>query len=114
MPRYHKLVRDKIPARILAKGERCVARPLREEERDEFLDQKACEELMELMAARALSQDGSSRREKVVHEAADVFEVLSTILRREGITLAEVRAKMHAIRGERGGFDDFILLEEAD
>lgn len=110
---YPKLVRNKIPARILAKGEHCVFRPLREDEKDEAIDTKVCEELLELLAARSGTPASSNRRENIIHEAADVLEVLSTILKREGITLNEVRTKMRLLREERGGFDEFILLEEA-
>ncbi len=114
MIKFHKLVRDKVPARIRAKGQRCVDRPLREDEKDGALDRKASEEILELLVARALPRDDSSRRAKVIHELADVFDVLSAMLKRERISLDEVRAKMLAIREERGGFDEFIMLEEAE
>lgn len=114
MPVFHKLVRDKIPAIILAKGEHCISRPLRDDEKDSALDTKLCEETLELIAARDLPQSDAGRREKVVHEFADVFEVLSALLRRVGILLDEVRAKARDLREARGGFDDFILLEKAE
>ena len=59
---YKKLVRDKIPEIIMAKGNSAVTRLLSDEEFSESLKRKLCEEVNEYLA------DGT------VDELADIYE----------------------------------------
>lgn len=69
---YKKLVRDKIPEIIMAKGNSAVTRLLSDEEFSESLKRKLCEEVNEYLA------DGT------VDELADIYEVLLALVENTG------------------------------
>lgn len=97
-----KLVRDLIPALILAEGRRPVTRVLDEGEYTVALHDKLLEEATELREAR---------REDQLEEAADVYEVLTSIARLLGTDMDAVAAKAAEKRTSRGGFAGRIWLE---
>ena len=97
---YHKLVRDRIPEIITAKGHTCVTRILDEEEYLEMIDAKLDEELAEY------------RRERTIEELADLMEVIYAAAEAGGCSrqdLEQIRAKKAA---SRGAFRNRILLLE--
>ena len=98
MESYNKLVRDKIPEILDAKGvpyEQRIASP---EEYKEELIKKLGEE-----SAEFASSNGSAE------ELADVLEVIEALKALpEYADVEEIRQKK---RGERGGFDKMIIVK---
>lgn len=95
---YNKLVRDKIPEIIEAKGGKAETRILSDEEYRMFLEAKLDEEA------------GEYHRDKTVEELADILEVVYALAASMGCTkeeLLEIYEKKH---GARGGFAKKILL----
>ncbi|TAK96226.1 phosphoribosyl-ATP pyrophosphohydrolase [Patescibacteria group bacterium] len=103
---YPKLVRDKIPAIVSARtGQETKNRILEsDEEYLKFLLHKVQEEAYELANAEG--------REHVAEEAADVKELLDTILEMHGLTWAEVQEVQTKKAAERGGFRGRVLMIE--
>lgn len=99
---YNKLVRDKIPEIIKAKGERPVVRVLNINEYKHPLENKLMEECNEVLAA-----NGQER----IEELADVLEVLMALAKLEGASLDNVRALANKKTEKRGAFDERIFLE---
>ncbi|NTW14330.1 MAG: nucleoside triphosphate pyrophosphohydrolase [Candidatus Moranbacteria bacterium] len=99
--RYDKLVRDKIPELIGAKGEECLFHIAEDEEYATKLYEKLREETEELI------------RERNIGEVADVLEVVDAIISREGFSRNEVEAAKSKKREERGGFGGRIILDES-
>lgn len=96
---YKKLVRDKIPEIIMAKGNSAVTRILSDEEFSESLKKKLCEEVNEYLA------DGT------VDELADIYEVLLALVENTGISFEsfdELRKKKAL---EKGVFSQRIFLD---
>ena len=92
-----KLVRDKIPAIILADGKKPMTRILDTEEYLEELDKKLNEEIAEYQA------------DKSIEEMADVLEVLFAICEARGHSVEELMEVRAAKREERGGFEERIF-----
>ena len=99
--KYHKLVRDKIPERIRAKGGNPVTHVAGEEEYREKLAEKFREEVDEYLSA------GSAE------EMADVFEVITAILKDKGLTIEQIVELQKKKRDERGAFKERIILDES-
>lgn len=99
--KYDKLVRDRIPELIGAKGEECLFHIAEEEEYAEKLYEKLREETEELIADRSIG------------EVADVLEVIDAIIAKEGFSRDEVDSVKSRKREERGGFGGRIILEES-
>lgn len=99
--RYDKLVRDKIPEIIRAKGGTPVTHVADAEEFRAKLDEKLLEEAGEWV------KDAS------IEEMADVFEVITAILELHGWTIEDVLVAQTKKRVERGAFKERIILEEA-
>jgi predicted house-cleaning noncanonical NTP pyrophosphatase (MazG superfamily) len=99
--RYDKLVRDKIPDIIRAKGGNPVTHTATDAEYAAKLKDKFNEELWEYLQDESLS------------EMADVFEVITAILELKGWTIEQVVAEQQKKRAENGAFKDRIVLEEA-
>ena len=94
---YYKLVRDRIPEIIKEAGKKCVYHIAEEEEFYAKLGEKLLEEVNEFL------ENPSSE------EAADILEVLETILAQE--KYRDARAEQIAKRVTRGGFEEQIILE---
>ena len=102
---YRKIVRDRIPAIIRKAGGIARVRTLPRAEAIVLLSQKLIEEAFEVWSASTTD---------MVHELADVLEVLDALRRESGIaqhTLQQVREDR---RATRGGFDALLYLEETD
>lgn len=98
---YGRLVRDKIPAMIREHGAVPLVRELSPEEFSRELNKRLIEEAWDVYSANDA---------KLVEECADVFEVISWIMRARGIDTDDVFAMLEARRAERGGFEDRVFL----
>lgn len=96
-----KLVRDKIPDIIRAKGQIPIIRTADPAEREAVLRAKLFEEVEEL-------RDAVTRDDRI-EELADVFEVVLALAWEMGHDeVAEVMQDKH---GHKGGFDEFVIWE---
>ncbi len=98
--RYGKLVRDKIPEIIRAKGQAPVTRILDDREFLDALIAKLGEETAEFAAEPSLE------------ELADLQEVLDAIREQLGYETKQLADQQQHKRLERGGFKKRIYLEE--
>lgn len=97
---YNKLVRDKIPAIIVAdNGKTCETRIMEDEEYLESLNIKMQEELKEYL------ESGD------VEELADLEEVLRAILDVKKVSYEEFEKIRNAKVEKRGAFKEKIFLE---
>lgn len=97
---YNKLVRDRIPEIIEAKGDSCETEILSEEEYLKMVDSKLDEELSEY------------HRDHSIDELADLVEVVYAAVKARGFTveqLEEIRTRKAA---KRGAFEKRILLKK--
>ena len=98
---YNKLVRDRIPEIIRAKGGECKTRMLSDAEYADALDKKLGEELAEYLN----SHDPE--------ELADLLEVIYACAALQSLSPADLE-QIRADKAEkRGGFGDKILLIES-
>lgn len=100
--KYNKLVRDKIPEIIKAKGETANTRQLTEKEYFKELIKKLKEE------AEEFEQNPS------VEELADIKEVLIAIREAMGIHAGELEDVRRKKANERGRFKKRIFLESVN
>lgn len=98
---YHKLVRDKIPEIIKKNHLSCEFRTLPELEYRQALRQKLVEESQEV--AEAIG-------ENLLKELADLSEVMDALMASYGISRKSVWEAQKKGRGERGGFEEKIML----
>lgn len=96
---YKKLVRDKIPEIITAKGDTPITRVLSGEEFSEYLSKKLNEEVQEFLS------------EGTVEELADIYEVLLAILEYMDVTFESFETVRIRKLLERGGFSKRIFLD---
>ena len=103
---YPKLVRDKIPEII--KGKEGIIVPTKilidDKEYLEYLQRKVKEEATELSEA--------ATDDNIIEEAADVYEVIDSILALKNIKKDVVLAAQKAKHDKRGGFSKRILMLE--
>jgi predicted house-cleaning noncanonical NTP pyrophosphatase (MazG superfamily) len=99
---YNKLIRDKIPAVIRARGAECETENIDDERFKEEIMKKATEE------ASGLSQ--AKNREELLEELADVHVVLSEIQKLHGITDEEFKTALAENIALKGGFDAHVYL----
>jgi predicted house-cleaning noncanonical NTP pyrophosphatase (MazG superfamily) len=99
---FGKLVRDRIPSMVRAKGEFVQSRQLGGEKRLAALKSKLLEEAYEVFAATTPSE--------VVAELADVIEVIRAVAEQLGSNLDGVLRKADQKRDKRGGFDSGMFL----
>jgi predicted house-cleaning noncanonical NTP pyrophosphatase (MazG superfamily) len=97
-----KLVRDRIPEIIHAKGEKASVHHVQGAQFVKALKQKLMEEAQE--AANAAP-------DHLVEEIADVQEVLTALKKAASIDEKQLREIQDAKRRERGGFEQGIILE---
>ncbi|MEW4219987.1 nucleoside triphosphate pyrophosphohydrolase [Rossellomorea marisflavi] len=102
MPKYNKLVRDKIPEIIEAKGKEVSTTILSNEEYIKELKTKCLEEVEEYMRA--------TTNEEAKEELADVLEVLNSIAKTHGSSMEEIESIRRRKKQERGGFQERIFL----
>ncbi|HVZ75742.1 MAG TPA: nucleoside triphosphate pyrophosphohydrolase [Candidatus Paceibacterota bacterium] len=108
---YNKLVRDKIPDKILrnrtpleaVRGVKPRVRVLSPKEFKAELRRKLLEEYNELVSA--------TTREDILTEMADLAEVLDALRRAEGIGDTELMGARAAKNSLAGAFDKCIFLE---
>jgi predicted house-cleaning noncanonical NTP pyrophosphatase (MazG superfamily) len=100
MTYYDKLVRDKIPQILKEKKKDFVAYRAPDGDYFPYLKRKLREEVDEFLESPS------------VEELADVYEVLSALLKKMDITMADVRTARVAKRDDRGAFDDRWILAE--
>ena len=99
--RFDKLVRDRIIGIIEAKGQRATWHIATDEEYRQKLEEKLLEEVSEFL-------ENPSQE-----EMADVFEVITAILKEQGWALEDIVALQKKKREERGGFERRLILEES-
>ena len=102
--RFGKLVRDKIPLRIEAHGERPLYLRVKPDQLLRLLKAKAVEESLELFW-----EDGSAQ---TISELTDLLEVIDSVSRLCGTSLDELLEAAQVKRDERGGFRDGLVLLE--
>ncbi len=99
--KYDKLVRDRIPEIIAAKGQQCATHTADTQEYEAKLREKLQEEVAEYLASG--SED----------ELADILEVVHAL----GALAGHTHNSLEALRADkaikRGGFTKRIVLEEA-
>lgn len=98
--KYDKLIRDKIPEIIEAKGSKAVVEVLDNERYWKYLDIKLTEEVQEYL------ESGS------IEELADLVEVVYALLDCKGVSREEFEKIRAAKIGERGAFSKKLLLIE--
>ncbi len=99
---YNKLVRDRIPEIIEAKGDKCKIEILSDEDYLKMLDAKLDEELSEY------------HKDQNIEELADLLEVIHAAAVARGYTLGQLEAVRAKKAKERGGFESKILLISVD
>ena len=100
MPKYHKLVRDRIPEIIEKAGKRCSTEILSDEEYLKMVDAKLDEELAEY------------HKDQNLEELADLMEVIYAAAEARGFTREELEETRAKKAKDRGGFKKKILLKE--
>lgn len=104
-----KLIRDKIEL-----DDDAVTRQAAPEELESLLGRKLVEEAEELaQVLKSASGSGLMPGEtlrQIIDEAADVMEVMNTILWRLGIDTYSLARRMEIKRNARGGFTDRVLI----
>lgn len=103
---YNKLVRDNIPNIIAEAGKTCRWRIANKDEHLKYLYAKIKEEAEELSNA--------TTKDEAINEIADIVEVVSYIASFFDISAVETDKRIIAKHKERGGFDNFIILEEVE
>ncbi|MGQ4668584.1 phosphoribosyl-ATP pyrophosphohydrolase [Metabacillus halosaccharovorans] len=106
MPKYNKLVRDRIPEIINKTGKSYQTRTLTNEEYIIKLQEKGFEELKEFVDAK--DKDSS------LEELADLLEIIHALAEVQGSSIEEVEKIRAKKAEERGGFKEKIYLIEVE
>jgi len=96
----NKLVRDKIPEIIKARGDVCDFYIADDKEYWEKLKEKLFEEIDEFF------EDESKE------EMADLLEVVNAIMKYKGFDIHDIKKIRHKKRKLRGGFDRKVILTD--
>lgn len=99
---FKKVVRDKIPESIAAKGELVTQIKIKGEELVEALKAKLIEEAIEVMDAKSTGE--------TIEELADVLEVVHALSRHLKISMKQIEEARKNKRHDRGGFDEGKVL----
>lgn len=99
--RYNKLVRDFIVDIIEATGRTTSWHIATDQEYHQKLKEKLSEEVSEFSENPSLE------------EMADVFEVITALLKERGWALEDIVALQKKKREEKGGFERRLILEES-
>lgn len=102
MPKYNKLIRDRIPEIIESNGEEPITRILDDEEYRSELIKKLNEEYDEVVNASG---------EDIIEELADMLEVMESIAGLQNKTLDDIILVKEKKKNKRGGFSKKIFLE---
>ena len=97
---FRKLIRDRIPEIMAAKGERAVTRVLDDAEFLTALENKLLEEVQEMRLG-----------ENKAEEIADIYEVLDALIQARGLSKNGIMKLKEQKRAERGGFEEKLFLE---
>jgi predicted house-cleaning noncanonical NTP pyrophosphatase (MazG superfamily) len=100
--KYYKLVRDRIPEIIAAKGQRAKFETLDAERYKQKLIEKLEEEL------------GEFKRDQNSEELSDILEVVLALAQDLGLSSGELEAIRQKKQAQRGGFSKRILLLEVE
>ena len=103
---HNKLVRDKIPDVIRAKGQVPVMRRIEGAEYRVALQKKLREEVDEVMVA--------ATPEEILAELADCLEVIEALSKDLNYTMDQLHLQKALKKQDRGGFDQKIFLERVD
>lgn len=106
MPKYNKLVRDRIPEIINKTGKSYQSRILTNEEYIKKLQEKGFEELQELVDAK--DKDSS------LEELADLLEIIHALAEVQESSIEEVEKIRAKKAEERGRFKEKIYLIEVE
>jgi len=98
---HNKLIRDRIPEIIEAKGGKYEIRVMEKEKFEQELKKKLAEEASELL---------TTSREDLLNEMADVLELLKSIAEHYKINFKLIEEKQVRKRKERGGFKKRLFL----
>lgn len=99
-----KLVRDEIPEIIKETGKMPIYHRAKPQEVEKLLEDKLAEEVSELLAANTANDK--------LEEAADIYEVLLSILAMYGFNYKNLQVKAEDKRFERGSFIKGYVLDE--
>lgn len=99
--KYNKLVRDKIIEIIEKKGEKASYHFATDEEYRQKLHEKLLEEVNEFLV------------DKNKEEMADIYEVITSLLKINGWNDEDIILLQKEKRDKRGSFDKRIILEES-
>jgi predicted house-cleaning noncanonical NTP pyrophosphatase (MazG superfamily) len=99
--KYNKLVRDKIPEIIEAKGQTCKTHIADEKEYWEKLKEKLGEETQEFL------------KDENIEELADLMEVVEVIKKFKNFDSQKLENIRLEKLAKRGGFEKRIILEES-
>ena len=102
MPKYNKLVRDRIPEIIENSGKTAHTHLLSDEEYIAELDRKLGEEYAEYQA------------DKNIEELADMLEVIYAIAKARGVSVDELESIRSAKAEKNGAFEKKVFLEEVE
>ncbi|WP_017755043.1 nucleoside triphosphate pyrophosphohydrolase [Calidifontibacillus oryziterrae] len=102
MIKYNKLVRDKIPDNIQKDGKEAIIKILSDEDYKTELRKKANEELTEYLQA--------TTDEESIEELADLLEIIYSLARIHGASIAELEQVREQKAENRGGFENKIFL----
>ena len=107
MKQYNKLIRDRIPEIIAAKGEKAVTRILDDKEFAKALVSKLVEEAKEAEAA-------AGDKTELTKEIGDMWEVIEALIVHFGLDQREIASVKAKRLTERGGFTKKIFLERVE
>jgi predicted house-cleaning noncanonical NTP pyrophosphatase (MazG superfamily) len=99
---YNKLIRDKVPGIMEAKGKAFEIRKLNDKEFEKELVKKVEEEASGLQNAQT--------REELIGEMADVIDVIEEIKKLKNISDEEIKTERLKNMEKKGGFDEKIFL----
>lgn len=100
--KFNKLVRDKIPGQIAARGENVAVFKLDGEALISALRRKLVEEALEVVDAQTTAE--------IIEELADVREVMHALASKLGITEDAIQKARNEKKKKRGAFEDAFML----
>ena len=100
MPKFNKLIRDKIPEIIEASGKVCITEVLSDEDYLKAIDAKLDEELAEY------------HTDQNIEELADLMEVIYAAAKARGYSAEELENVRKSKAEKRGAFNKKLLLKE--